>query len=128
MKKIITLVTVIGLLFMSFSVKEESIITKQSLGTGCSWEMTNSSAVDARRGASCGSDSSLKVYFTNPYTYRVRVAFYLRNANGSLNNNGQPHVISVAPGRRIYHHNCYSNGRYNILVARYDERCSFPNL
>ena len=100
---------------------------ENTLDTQCYWEETFGNNLSGTRGDACGSDSSLRLYFTNPYSYKVRVAFYLRDEYGNLNPNG-PWVVSVNPGRRTNHHKCYSNGRYIVLAARADSRCRFPDL
>ena len=112
-----------------FTITGESLIENNEdiVNSDCYWEETFGSNVSGKRGASCGSDTSIKVYFTNPYSYSVRVAFYLRDTNGNLGQNA-PYVVTVRPGKTRYHHNCYSNGNYIVLAAKANESCGFPTL
>lgn len=123
-----TLTIISSLFFLTFfnflSEKENKMIELESSETTqCYWN--GYSNTYSKRGVSCGSDTSLKVYYTNSYSYKVRVAFYIQDEYG--NTKGTPYVIHVAPGRKGYTHKCYSNGRYSVLVSRYDQRCSFPD-
>ena len=94
---------------------------------GCWWDETYGSNFSGKRGSACGSDTSLKIWFTNPYSYSIRVAFYFRDSYGNYGPNA-PYVVTIKPGATRYHHSCYSNGRYVILAARADDYCSFPDL
>ncbi|QNM86547.1 hypothetical protein H9W90_05355 [Polaribacter pectinis] len=93
----------------------------------CWWDETFNRNFRGKRDAACGSRTSLKIWYTNPYPYSIRVAFYLRDTNGNLNSTS-PYVINVKPGKTVYHHKCYSNGRYTILAARSGSNCTFPKL
>lgn len=123
------------LMSFTFNEKENKLITnsnyfpieKNTTNQDCWWDETYKGNFRGKRDAACGSRTSLKIWYTNPYAQEIRVAFYLRDANGNLNSNS-PHVIRVKPGKTIYHHKCYSNGRYTILAARSDSYCSFPKL
>ncbi len=129
MKTITLMSSLLFLTLVIFSFTEintEKIIDVETKDTkpetGCYWDGYGNTY--SKRGTSCGSDSSLKVYYSNPYTYKVRVALYMRDENGKTK--GSPYVIHVAPGRKSSGHKCYSNGRYSVLVSRYKGRCTFP--
>ncbi|RNC86753.1 MAG: hypothetical protein ED556_04855 [Winogradskyella sp.] len=115
--------------FLSFISSEKQNEQKNLFenDSNCYWEETFNNTLTGKRGNACGSSTSLRLYYTNPYNYRVRVAFYMRDENGNLNPNG-PYVIGVNPGKRINHHKCYSNGRYIVLAAKADDYCKFPQL
>ena len=125
--------TLIILLFSAFLLPTNSYVetkttdSENEVESQCYWEETFSNNISVSRGTACGSDTSLKIYYTNPYSYKVRVGFYLADENGYYKASGA-HVISVAPGKRIYHHKCKSNGGYIILAAKYGTGCSFPIL
>lgn len=128
--KTVTLITSLFFLtFFTYSVKEtntKEIVkskTNINLETGCYW--SGLSNTYTKRGESCSSDTSLKVYYSNPYNYKVRVALYMRDEYG--NTKGSPYIIHVSPGRKESAHKCYSNGTYSVLVARYGEKCTFPD-
>lgn len=132
--KILTIISSLFFLtIFNFSSKEEIKTTKISISvpselensesTQCYWSAYYSTT--SKRGVSCGSDTSLKVYYTNQFSYKVRVAFYMQDEYGKTK--GSPYVIHVSPGKRGSAHKCYSNGRYSILVSRYDQRCNFPD-
>ncbi|PHR74572.1 MAG: hypothetical protein COA67_00410 [Lutibacter sp.] len=125
MKTLTIISSLFFLAIFNFSSEKEYKTTESvdTETTQCYWNGYNNTY--SKRGVSCGSDTSLKVFYTNPYSYKVRVAFYLRDAQGYTS--GRPYVIHVAAGRRGYTHKCYSNGRYSVLVSRYDQRCSFPD-
>ena len=138
MKKYI-LIAIAVIISMSFITKIETNKNKveltkniynlndELLNSNCYWEETFGNNFVVKRGVACGSRSSLKVWFTNPYSYKIRVAFYLRDTNGNLNPNG-PYIVSIRPGERKYHHKCYSNGRYIIVAAKASDYCKFPIL
>ncbi|MGJ8743029.1 hypothetical protein [Polaribacter sp.] len=124
-------------ILMAFTLhkKENKLITSENnisvenkiLNLDCWWDETFKRNFRGKRDAACGSRTSLKIWYTNPYSYPIRVAFYLRDASGNLNSRG-PYVINVKPGKTVYHHTCYSNGRYTILAAKSGSYCSFPKL
>ena len=124
MKTIFTTTLIALCLFISDS-KTRSLDIQNN---NCYWEESNGNNISGKRGVSCGSDNSIKLYFTNSYSYKVRVAFYLQNADGTLNRNGEPYIITVNPGKKVSHHNCYSNGRFTVLVAKSGTYCKFPRL
>lgn len=138
MKKVIyaMLVVATSAVLMSYiTVKKEKEPTKvennvsieEALNSDCWWNESHGSNFRIKRGETCGSDSSLKIWFTNPYSYSIRVAFYLEDSNGNLSDYA-PYVERARPGEKVYHHQCYSNGRYVILAARADASCTFPKL
>ncbi len=110
-----------------FDLDDDDSNDSGNSGDICYWSETFSTSLRAERGVSCGSDTSLKVYFTNPYSYKLRVAFYLRDTNGNLGPNA-PYIVSLNPGSTRYHHNCYSDGTYTVLVAKHTPYCEFPIL
>ncbi len=146
MKKIITttLIVVSAIVLMSFAtivintekeietatietVQKKSTLNSETPNNDCYWEETFGSNISGVTGQSCGSSTSMKIYFTNPYSYTVRVAFYLGDEYGNYNQYG-PHVVSVRPGREVYHHICKSTGHYVVLAARAGDYCTFPTL
>lgn len=130
MKKKISIVLTLGVTFalMSFTKNNAELDLMNYESTYCYWEETFSPQIEARRGDACGKERSLRVYFTNPYSYTIKVAFYLRDLNGELSPYS-PYVVTLAPGKRKYHHICESNGRYVVLAKRADSYdCYFPSL
>lgn len=106
---------------------EDSISTLEYDMQDCWWEVSSSPNVQTKWGVSCGSNNSLKVYYRNPFNYRIKAAFYIFDTNNQTYNN-RPYVVSLNPGQRAYHHQCHSNGRYVVAVKRYeDSDCRFPN-
>jgi len=127
MKTLIILCCSIFLFSPNNSVENPNEDLANETEVSCYWEETFLKNISVSRGTACGKNSSLKIYYTNPYPYKVRVGFYLANKNGNYNKRG-PHAASVSPGKRIYHHICESNGNYVVVASKYGSECNFPIL
>ena len=109
------------------NIKKKVVKTKIKTSKNCWRSVNNSPNIKTTLGTKCVSNTSVNISYTNTYSYKIKVAFYIYDENGDTNNN-RPYIASLNPDKKTYHFTCKANGKYDVLVKKYsNSKCRFPN-